>query len=404
MSNFNDTTFEILHGVVDFGKYDYANSMWETIQKHGGDAGMFWGTFIHKELERGGLDLKEDDVFVDLGANVGMSARYAVLKGLKKIYSFEPDSQMVEYFKRNVPQAKIYQYAIDSKSGKEIELYHWPYNKNWEGPKYKVKTLSISDIFHLIGEDRIDYLKVDVEGAEANMFDNVSDSDFKRIHKIFVEHHFPEEFDDFCSFIESKGYSIIKELGAGQNYLYAKRIDTTILTDETKNLMDEIYERKLYNHTFVNIERGDVVVDCESGIGTFSSFAIDNKCKKIYGFELSEDKFKLLSKNIVNKKAKFVLGKIGIESLYFPNILESVDEDKINYIRIDLRGNESFFLENLHHLDILKCDKWVIKFYESELIKNYKILIKTIELFLSKNYKVDLKTDVNGVIFFYAKK
>ena len=222
-TNLNFSTFHTLDGLLDFGLYDFPNSMMESGAKFGNDGAMFWGTFLHRELERGTLRLESSDVFVDVGANIGMSSRYALLKNVNRVYGFEPDPNLASLYSLNNPEAKVFQYAIDSKSDDYLELFHWPYNENFIGPTYKVSTLSLVDIFKIIGEDTIDYLKVDIEGYEQQAFLAAPQSFYSAVNKIFVEHHFPDMFEDFCKFVEGKGFNVYKEYGVGQNYLYAKQ-------------------------------------------------------------------------------------------------------------------------------------------------------------------------------------
>lgn len=202
---------------IDFSKYNYPNSMQESAEKYGSDWAMYWGQFVYKELNRGGVNIETGDVYVDLGANIGMSARYAELCGAKKIYCVEPDLDLVKLLKKNVPNANIIHKAVGTERG-QIELYHWPYNPVSEGPKYMVDVITLSDIISEVGH--IDYLKVDIEGFEETLFDSITAEQCKNVKKIFIEHHNPSTFSSFCEKIKKLGYDIQLEYGNGQNYLY----------------------------------------------------------------------------------------------------------------------------------------------------------------------------------------
>jgi len=221
----DNTNFETLNGKVDFNSLNYPNSMYETIQLYGESAGIWWGTFIHKELERGNLTIEDGDVFVDLGANIGISSYYASKHGAKKIYCFEPDRNVLNLLKQNIQSNyEIFNYAI-SNERETIELYHWPYNSVSGGPKYKVETITLDDVFEIIGEPIIDYLKMDIEGFEEDVFDGVSKNTLNRIRKMFIEYHYPERTEIMVEKLQKFGFDVNVEYGNGQNYIYCLKRD-----------------------------------------------------------------------------------------------------------------------------------------------------------------------------------
>lgn len=222
----NDGAFFTLSGKQNLASYDYPSSMYETMIKYGDAAAMYWGTFLFNELERFDVKLQEGDIFVDLGANIGMSSKYAAKKGAKEIHSFEPDPTVADILQKNVPTAKIYRNAID-KEIKEIELYHWPHNPQNIGPKYKTTTLRLKDVLKLVGK-QIDYLKIDIEGFEEYIFDDLNSAECRQIKKMFVEHHDPNNTNEFCNKLKSKGFNVNIETGNGQNYIYATQTDIAL--------------------------------------------------------------------------------------------------------------------------------------------------------------------------------
>lgn len=212
-------TLHTLNGITNFSSIDYPNSMYESIQKYGDAAGMWWGTVIHNELNRGNVSVESGDIFVDLGSNIGISSHHALKCGAKKVYCFEPDPIVCDILKKNIPSGKIFQFAISNKQ-EEVELYHWPYNEINVGNKYSVKTITLNDVFQYIDEPYIDYLKIDVEGFEETMFDVVSKNVMNRIRKIFIEHHYPDTTELLVEKLKKFGFNVYVEYGNGQNYLY----------------------------------------------------------------------------------------------------------------------------------------------------------------------------------------
>lgn len=234
--------FKTLDGEKDFKSLTFGNSMNDAISTYGEAAGMYWGTYIHNELERSGLTISPGDVFLDLGANIGVSARYAIERGAK-VYSIEPDPIVSKLLTANCPTARIIQKAISAKSGETLSLYHWPHNPVRVGPTYTVDTISLKDVIDDTGENIIDYLKVDIEGFEESLFDELPNSYFKRIRQVFIEHHNPDTLDVMIRLLKAKNFRVNVEYGNGQNYIYAtndrfmfyKRRSFVIRYDNTAN-------------------------------------------------------------------------------------------------------------------------------------------------------------------------
>jgi len=252
--------FHTLDGVIDFDKLQYKNTMYETIEANGNSdsAGMWWGTFLHKELERGNVKIEEGDVFVDLGANIGISSHYAAKHGASKIYCFEPDPKTLELLNKNIKvKHDSFNYAISNKR-ETLELFHWPYNPVNIGPKYTVQTITLDDVFQMVDQPVIDYLKMDIEGFEETVFDNVSKNVLRRIRKIFIEHHNPETTSDFVKKMEDLGFDVYVEYGHGQNYVYCMNRN---LQSYSKDLGHIVYDNTCNKISYgVNRDVENVIV------------------------------------------------------------------------------------------------------------------------------------------------
>ena len=237
--NQNSPLFETLNGQIDLANLDYPQTMQETIKLYGDAAGMWWGTFIYKELERGNLTIEDGDVFVDLGSNIGISSYYASVNGASKIYCFEPDRHTFDLLSRNIKtNFKSFNYAISNKR-ETIELYHWPHNPVNQGPTYIVETITLEDVFQLVDEPVIDYLKMDIEGFEETVFDNISKNILSRIRKMFIEHHYPDRTNLLVEKLKQIGFEVHIEYGNGQNYLYCLNKN---LISYDKNILSVLYD------------------------------------------------------------------------------------------------------------------------------------------------------------------
>lgn len=237
--------FYTMNGEEDLHSYEYPNSTVDSIQKYGDSGGQYHATYILKELEPNDFKIEKDSVFVDLGANIGMSSIYAKEAGAKEIICFEPDPNLISIIQKNVPEAKVYNYAIGDKKD-NIELYHWPYNHVNQGPKYNINVISLKDVLDIVGKE-IDYLKIDIEGFEEFIFDDLTQTECSKIKKMFLEHHNTDNTEKFVSKLRDKGFDSFVHNGSGQNYIYAKyRKNTTMVQHYNINTKWDVEEQILH--------------------------------------------------------------------------------------------------------------------------------------------------------------
>ena len=137
----------------------------------------------------------ENANFIDIGANCGLASLILGKQNPKsKIYSFEPDIQVFNVFKKNVELNNLSNIILSnkavSKEGiKEITLYKSPlcsggnttcstYNDiqnhfhNFKIESYTVKSISLDEIIKENNINEIELLKIDCEGAEYEILYN----------------------------------------------------------------------------------------------------------------------------------------------------------------------------------------------------------------------------------------
>ena len=128
----------------------------------------------------------EPNVVVDLGANFGI---FSITQGTeyKEIHAFEPSTVLSEFCKMTARMGWagstighklfVHRLAASDTTGDIVRLYGHPFddpgdnsikieNEGKKMPSETCMTISLPDIFKLIGHDFIDYMKVDIEGAE----------------------------------------------------------------------------------------------------------------------------------------------------------------------------------------------------------------------------------------------
>jgi FkbM family methyltransferase len=144
----------------------------------------------------------EYNVAVDLGANVGLFTTEAV-KAFKNVYAFEAVSglagmTLIRTMKKSKNNTtRVYNLAASSETGKLVKIHKAKSNhigdssllydeKTCSNDFEYCMTISLEDIFKLIGHDYIDYMKVDIEGSEYDFFIN---KDCSNIGVITMEVH-----------------------------------------------------------------------------------------------------------------------------------------------------------------------------------------------------------------------
>lgn len=125
-------------------------------------------------------EIKKGNVVLDIGANIGYyTLIFAKLVGEEgRVYAFEPDPTNFALLKKNVEingykNVVLVQKAVSNKSGR-IKLYlsknnmgdHRIYDSGEDGRQHiEIEAIRLDDYFEHF-EGRIDFIKMDIQGAE----------------------------------------------------------------------------------------------------------------------------------------------------------------------------------------------------------------------------------------------
>jgi len=139
--------------------------------------------FLFKELEKNELDFLKnynfnDFVCFDIGANIGYFTKWLLsIKNIGSVHSFEPDPINFKILKKNTlnnSKSFINNVAISNKLG-SISLYLNPVSSGEntiifspENESISVKCLTIDDYINSKNISKLDFLKIDIQGAEIN--------------------------------------------------------------------------------------------------------------------------------------------------------------------------------------------------------------------------------------------
>lgn len=149
-----------------------------------------WKLKEYKERPKG--------VIVDLGANIGSYAVFAS-KNADRVLAFEPVPSNYNLLCQNIKLNKCInieaiQAGIAKERGKRV-IYIADVNVGSSslyrpsGVSCEAEMITFADIFEKYDIDRINMLKIDIEGAEHELFSNVSIEQLKRVDKIVMEVH-----------------------------------------------------------------------------------------------------------------------------------------------------------------------------------------------------------------------
>jgi FkbM family methyltransferase len=160
--------------------------------------------FVNKVYTKDSVMIKEGDIVFDVGANVGVFSIYASLIKNTNIVAFEPHPSNFEKLCHNVNQNEIrtincLNYAL----GKENEerymiegnipgghkIANEKSSSNIENEGIKVKSLTLESIMTELNISKIDFLKLDCEGAEGEIINSLSLEGLKKINKMAIEFH-----------------------------------------------------------------------------------------------------------------------------------------------------------------------------------------------------------------------
>jgi FkbM family methyltransferase len=213
--------------LIDISSWDTSGNASDLGNRYGWEGAMAYGNLINDELNTYGPGVEYGDIYLDLGANIGMSALRAESRGCSKLYCIEPDPGVFDALNKN----KNYNWVVDNIAiGAEkgyIDIQKWP---NWWETQ-PIQCITLDEFFAKHNLTKVDYMKCDIEGCEKYVFKNVSQVTWDKIQKIFFEYHedvekispdqLNKEREDFINFFVNKGFNNhYIHLGYHQSWIY----------------------------------------------------------------------------------------------------------------------------------------------------------------------------------------
>lgn len=174
--------------------------------------------------------LNSASIIVEAGAELGKTIedlRQFDRTKKCKIFAIECNRDNIKTLRdKKFHNVKIYERAlVGQNSGDNVTFYQnigmpaWgniirprgaTHRKSEGIREYRVKTLKINDIFSSLGVDKIDFLKMDIEGSEKEVIETMSEETASKIDQLSVKHYFPLNVNNghFEKIIEELGFEI----------------------------------------------------------------------------------------------------------------------------------------------------------------------------------------------------
>jgi len=214
--SFSNNLFEeTYHLEFDGKKNDYTKI--ENLKTNSNDSSYYsYNEVFVKEIYDDKLvRIYEDDVVVDIGANYGFFSLYAKKFNPKKIIAFEPSLGVFDLLAENVEDVILHQKAISGNSGilnfSEVKnsTASSRITKNDDG--YMVEVIGINNLHEYLKLEKIDYLKIDCEGSEKEIFEEITEDTLNKINKIVVEYHSEEIKTIILDKLNQVGFKVEKD-------------------------------------------------------------------------------------------------------------------------------------------------------------------------------------------------
>jgi FkbM family methyltransferase len=184
------------------------------------DAASF--LFMHKEIFEQEIykfiSPTDEPLIIDAGANIGLSTIYfKKLYPKARILAFEPDDYIFKYLKKNILQFGLKEVQLIKKGlwDKETML---PFNSegadggaiDFNEQKKTQNEIEVTSLKPFLNR-KVDFLKIDIEGAEYTVLQDIKDK-LNLVDNIFVEYHSfvnqEQKLGEIVSILQKSGFRL----------------------------------------------------------------------------------------------------------------------------------------------------------------------------------------------------
>jgi FkbM family methyltransferase len=171
------------------------------------------------------FEIKKEDIVIDIGSHVGYFTIYAAKNAHQgTIYSIEPHRESFEILKKNLKLNNLINvkpfHAAISNVTEQITLYIDKNNQIGNSifktdeitTEEKVDSFSLGDFVKSNKIEKINFLKIDCEGAEFEILLNLDRELIKNIDRISMEVHEnsnTKSIDELVDFLKDKNFKVM---------------------------------------------------------------------------------------------------------------------------------------------------------------------------------------------------
>jgi FkbM family methyltransferase len=353
----------------------------------------------------GNFNLGDLDTVIDVGANIGLFAKYMYKKNAKKVILVEANPLLDKNIKSvmgndysNSPTYLAplfgekttvkYRYSSTNSTIGTLVFDNSNISYNELDSEMDIETITLDEIIKENNLKRISLFKSDIEGGEYSLIESLTDEQMLMIDRFMIEFHgndsgeliplvdklnrygFECEFwklemvDKFKTTInESHGVLITKP----KNQKFIKPFSDFTAPEEIKKICKsfhrEIFYENEYNRHGVNVERGDIVVDCGANIGLFTQYSLDNNASRVVSIESDSETYSHLINNITDFRTTLLNNTVGFGLLTLESIIQEHNLPRIDYLKVDIEGSEYDFLDYTPDYIYDKINKIAIEFH-----------------------------------------
>jgi FkbM family methyltransferase len=184
------------------------------LRANGIDARTFWEVLV-AEVYGASLPLRDGATVIDAGANIGLTSVFFLEHAADvRVIAIEPDTSNCSVFRRNLSsdQAVLYEGAIGADAGAAHLELHGPtshelvLDASEETTVLRpVRVYTLDELAEREGIDRVDVLKVDIEGTERLLFERVP-ALVRRTDRIVMEIHGPDNRPSIVAQLGAAGF------------------------------------------------------------------------------------------------------------------------------------------------------------------------------------------------------
>jgi len=215
------------------------------------------------------LNLDNLNVVIDICANVGLFTKYMLCKNAKKVFCYEPNKSAFASLSKNYKNnnsVSLNNLAVSTNNDK-LRLYLDPNNTLVSSAKrntsnfYDVDSITLKQIFIQNNIDKVDLIKIDIEGMEYELVENMDDDIFNKVDSFIIEYHDLQSMDKSTGVkklikkLKDQKYSVKfgDNIFKNCSYLYAHKDenvnDLTLTEIQTINNFDT---DKLWLHSYLD--------------------------------------------------------------------------------------------------------------------------------------------------------